>query len=207
MLSLKSILLQSLFTVINAKYSCNFSFKEKTNKENDFTTITIDTDGFKKYYSETETKKRQADSSNPLLNEFSDLRNYKSDKIFKLSKVGIIADLQSSAFASSFFWRENGVTYRLAMPITCEEFTLEILFINAVLNTDFGIFTAPELSFVETTQVRRGLKMVSETITSSYKLYEGKIFIENIELNQYQGNLSDAFINHLQSLPEFVQYV
>lgn len=206
MLSLKSILLQSLLSVVNAKYSCSFDYKEKTNKEGDFVTITIETNGFKKYYSETETKKRQSSPDNPLLNEFSDLRNYKNDKIFKLSKVGIIADLQSSAFASSFFWRENGVTYRLAMPISCEEFTLEILFINAVLNTDFGIFTAPELSFVETTQVRRGLKMVSETITSSYKLYEGKIFIENIELNQYQGNLSDAFINHLQSLPEFSQY-
>ena len=206
MLSLKSILLQSLLTVINAKYSCDFAFKEKVSKDGDFVTITIETNGFKKFYSETETKKRQADSTNPLLNEFSDLRNYKSDKIFKLSKVGIIADLQSSAFASSFFWRENGVTYRLAMPISCEEFTLEILFINAVLNTDFGIFTAPELIFTETVKVRKGLKMVDEVVNSSYKIYENKIYIENIELNQYQGNLSDAFINHLSSLPEFKQY-
>ncbi len=48
--------------------------------------------------------------------------------------------------------------------------------------------------------------MVDDVVNSSYKIYEGKIFVENIELNQYQGNLSDAFIAHLESLPEFIQY-
>lgn len=207
--NLTNLIMGAFCSVLNGKYSnLKAEFELKAKKDGGFNlSFGVENGKLQKYYSETLTKHREGNlDKHPQGVYYSEIKNKKNDVIFKVAKKGILCVLNSSASQSSFSWYENGQVITLSLPEHVEEVTLELIFIDTVLSLNFGIFDAPELVFTETVKVRKGLKMVDEVVNSSYKIYEGKIFIENIELNQYQGNLSDAFINHLSSLPEFSQY-
>lgn len=207
--NLTNLIMGAFISYLNGKYSnLNAEYEIKAKKDGGFSlSFSIAKGKLQQYFSETSTGHRESNlDKHPQGVYYSEIKNKKNDVLFRVAKKGVFCVLNTSASQSSFSWWDNGQVVTLSLPEKVEECTLELAFIDVLLQLNFGVFDIPELTFTETVNVRKGLKMVSETINTNYKIFDGKIYIENIELDKYTGNLSDAFLEHLQTLPEFSQY-
>ena len=222
-MELRQIIISAFVSKINSEFpKSEFKAIEKETKDGISVTFEMSPNAFKRYYklsdSANDSTKAKRVSFNSLFDidgktniihpesdYYKSLLNY-SDDFFKLCKLGLYPKFESGANASTVVFKENDKIIKIAFPIDREPATLESAFTKAVLNTDFGIFQAPESSFTELVEIRKGIKKELVEKVSTYKIFKGKIFIDNIELNQYQGEISDAFYEHLSQLPEFAQY-
>lgn len=216
---LKEIIIQSFVAKMLSLYpSSEFKVIESVSKDGREVSLKcqVKEGSLKRFFALTEKDKRASYNSffkigdkenvlHPDKDYYKGLLD-KNQDFFKLCKLGIWAKFEAGANASQIVFEEGNQIVTLSFGTELEPATLEVAFTKAVLETDFGIFQAPESSFTELVEVRRGIKKELVEKVSFYKIYKGKLFINNIELSSYQGEISDAFYQHLETLPEFSQY-